>query len=161
MPKKYSVTSRKDGIIRLDEQTVPTDKSTAAMAEEVLLLAKNLPRPRRSIVNLTGVEVPSSAARKNLARMFKSSELDKVAIFGSSVTIRVVAKFIMAAAGIGNAQFFCYRGGGVGVAEGGLNSDPPAGRAGLSDSRDVWDVEEAGVGMRELGVGRPENGVGI
>jgi anti-anti-sigma regulatory factor len=105
-PGTFSVTVDKDGIVRLQEQQKPTAESTAAMTRDFLAAAKER-ASTKAVVDLTAVSgVPPSGARKNIADMFKKSGLEKIAIFGTSTPIRVVAGFIMKASGLQNVKFF-------------------------------------------------------
>lgn len=104
--ENYKVFVVGGSIIHLVEKTNPTAESTAKMRNEVIETAKRLSRPRLVLVDLVGVKKPPSKARQNLVEMFKSSDLDKCAIFGPSIVNRVVARFITAASGVKNVKFF-------------------------------------------------------
>jgi hypothetical protein len=104
--EKYSLKTDAAGILHIDEQAQPTEESTAAMRDQVIELAGTLPEPRLAVIDLTGASIPSAEARHNLVEMIQQSKFEKIAIFGSTTPLRVLAGFIIKAARAKNMQIF-------------------------------------------------------
>ncbi|MBT4120943.1 MAG: STAS/SEC14 domain-containing protein [Candidatus Magasanikbacteria bacterium] len=102
--EKFSVTVLKNGIIKLVEQAKPTENSAIAMREQILKKYKN--KNTKFLVDLRFAGIPPSRARKNISNIFLENKPDKVAVLFDHVSLRVMAKFIMSAAGIKNFKFF-------------------------------------------------------
>ncbi|PLX28382.1 hypothetical protein C0581_02535 [Candidatus Parcubacteria bacterium] len=111
-PKKkmmdtFRVILRKDGIIKVTEQSHSTDKSAQKMVDKVEGLLEKQDRLYKILVDLSyAQDLPSPKARKNLSDLFKTKKIAHVAVFGPSIQIRVMATFIMRAAGIKKFKFF-------------------------------------------------------
>ena len=102
---KYKVFVDDDSVIHIIEQSNPTEESSFAMKEEVAALVEKT-EATLALVDLSYANIPPSGARRNIVRIFKNPNIEKVAIFGPSVSIRVIAKFIMDAVGLNNRKFF-------------------------------------------------------
>jgi anti-anti-sigma regulatory factor len=101
----YIIKIIPDNVLFITEQENPTTESSAQMTIDVLKAIKEH-GITKALIDLSKTSTPSSGARKNIVNMFKKSRLDKISLFGTSTPIRVVAGFIMRAAGMENVQFF-------------------------------------------------------
>ncbi len=108
--KKAKINLNKDGILVYIEQ-VPalSEEDAIENKEKVLAIAKDMKKPKRLLLDLTDIEMPTSRARKHLAEMTKKTNWDKLGIFGVNIAIRTMAKFILSAAGLKNFKFFDTR----------------------------------------------------
>jgi len=96
--EKYELYVDDDNILHILEQTNPTEQ-ISQMAEEVKKL-KVSSECEFICVDLTGVNIPPSKARKKLVEMISNLASKKFAVFGTSVSIRALTKFIISVAGI-------------------------------------------------------------
>jgi hypothetical protein len=91
--------------LKIIEQLLPTPESSQKMLAELEQLMIEEPI-NKLLIDLTGVKKAPSKTRKIIVKMLTKPSLDKVALFGPSIAIRVMASFIMQAAGLHNTIFF-------------------------------------------------------
>ncbi len=104
--KQIKIFVDKDGIINFVDQTRNTVEDALVAKEKILELAKKMPKPRRLLTDLTGIETPSAKIRKIVAEMMKEARIDKIALVGGDFIMKTVANFMMSASGIKNSKFF-------------------------------------------------------
>jgi anti-anti-sigma regulatory factor len=102
----FAIHIDENNSICIKEQSIPTVESSEEM---VLELHKFIEKhgSKTALIDLSSVStLPSSAVRKNISNMLKTSGLQKIAIFGPSLPVRIVARFIIGATGLHNIKFF-------------------------------------------------------
>ena len=101
---KFSVTLRKDGIVEIVEQSKPTEESALDMCDQVIKKGKG--ENDKILLDLSKAGIPPARSRKSMSNIFIKSKPAKVAVIGAGIALKVMAKFIMLAAGIKNFEFF-------------------------------------------------------
>jgi hypothetical protein len=105
-PESYQIQIIPDNILRITEHSKPNEESSTNMTQAVLDIVKQHP-VNKALIDLSSVSIlPSSRTRKNIANMLATAGFKQVAVFGPSISIRVVAEFILHASGLKQVKFF-------------------------------------------------------
>ena len=105
--EKFKVWQRKDGIIVGEFWGEQSEEGAKEFVEQIAELMETTKGKRRILIDATEGGRSGIRARKVYVGFAKSiKEMDKVTIFGLGVLTKVVATFIVRAAGRKNVKFF-------------------------------------------------------
>ena len=106
---KSKVYLDKDDIIHWDvrlEEPPGQEKAMQEIMDEILELAREVSGKARIIIDFQKASNPTSKTRRIVSDTLKTGPFGKVAIWGTSVFTKTVAKFIIAFTGVGFVKFF-------------------------------------------------------
>lgn len=106
---KSKVYLDKDGIIHWDariEEPSGQEKAMQEIMDEVLELAREVSGKAKVIIDFREASKPTSKTRRIVSDTLKTGPFEKVAIWGTSIFTKTVAKFIIAFIGVDFVKFF-------------------------------------------------------
>jgi hypothetical protein len=106
---KSNVYLDKENIIHWDSELEEQPGQENAMQEimdKILKLAREVQGRVMVIIDFRKASNPTAKTRKIVAEALKSGPFEKVAIWGTSIFIKTVAKFIISVAGVDFVRFF-------------------------------------------------------
>lgn len=106
---KSKVYLDEENIIHWDcelEEPPGQEEAMQEIMNDILKLAQKVPGKTKVIVDFRKASSPTAKTRKIVIDTVKSGLFEKVAIWGTSVFIRTIAKFIISGAGVDFIKLF-------------------------------------------------------